>query len=59
MLNGKFNQIKFSKQDFHQAKILAENLKIPNNRKVICISCRDDAYLKKVEKMGELIFTRF
>ena len=41
------NQIKFSKQDFKQAKILAENLKIPDNRKVICISCRDDAYLKK------------
>ena len=37
------NQIKFSKQDFKQAKIL----EIPDNRKVICISCRDDAYLKK------------
>lgn len=40
-------QMKLSKQEYNKAKNLAENFNIPKKSKIICINCRDSAYLKK------------
>ena len=39
-------QMKLSKRDYKKAKILAKNFNIPKKSKIICIACRDSAYLK-------------